>query len=111
MRNVPASLAHRATRWLALSFAYMVLITVICLVASTDVVRYRVLTFALNGGMSEWNNSYDSQEWSSRHDLIIRLMETGAGTANYSKLIVLDPATGQAYQPTQTGTPPAATGL
>ncbi len=29
--------------WLALSFAYMVLITVICLVAQTDVVRYRAL--------------------------------------------------------------------
>src|SRR5215475_9182318 len=29
--------------WLALSFAYMVVITGICLVAQTDVVRYRVL--------------------------------------------------------------------
>jgi nitric oxide reductase large subunit len=29
--------------WLALTFAYMVLITVICLVAQTDVVRYRAL--------------------------------------------------------------------
>jgi nitric oxide reductase large subunit len=29
--------------WLALSFAYMVLITAICVVAQTDVVRYRVL--------------------------------------------------------------------
>ena len=28
--------------WLALSFAYMVLITAICVVAQTDVVRYRV---------------------------------------------------------------------
>jgi len=33
--------------WLALSFAYIVLITVICLVASTDVVRYRVLILIL----------------------------------------------------------------
>jgi nitric oxide reductase large subunit len=33
--------------WLALSFAYMVLITVICLVAQTDVVRYRVLILIL----------------------------------------------------------------
>jgi nitric oxide reductase large subunit len=33
--------------WLALSFAYMVLITVICLVAQTDVVRYRALIMIL----------------------------------------------------------------
>ncbi len=33
--------------WLALSFAYMVLITMICLVAQTDVVRYRVLILIL----------------------------------------------------------------
>jgi nitric oxide reductase large subunit len=33
--------------WLGLSFAYMVLITVICLVAQTDVVRYRVLILIL----------------------------------------------------------------
>ena len=33
--------------WLALSFAYMVLITAICLVAQTDVVRYRVLILIL----------------------------------------------------------------
>jgi nitric oxide reductase large subunit len=33
--------------WLALSFAYMALITVICLVAQTDVVRYRVLILIL----------------------------------------------------------------
>lgn len=33
--------------WLALSFAYMVLITVICLVAQADVVRYRVLILIL----------------------------------------------------------------
>jgi nitric oxide reductase large subunit len=33
--------------WLALSFAYMVLITVICLVAQTDVVRYRALILIL----------------------------------------------------------------
>ena len=36
--------------WLALSFAYMVLITVICLVAQTDVVRYRVLILILAAG-------------------------------------------------------------
>jgi nitric oxide reductase large subunit len=33
--------------WLGLSFAYMILITVICLVAQTDVVRYRVLILIL----------------------------------------------------------------
>jgi nitric oxide reductase large subunit len=33
--------------WLALSFAYMILITAICLVAQTDVVRYRVLILIL----------------------------------------------------------------
>jgi nitric oxide reductase large subunit len=33
--------------WLALSFAYMVLITAICLVAQTDVVRYRALILIL----------------------------------------------------------------
>jgi len=33
--------------WLALTFAYMALITVICLVAQTDVVRYRVLILIL----------------------------------------------------------------
>ncbi len=33
--------------WLALSFAYMVLIAAICLVAQTDVVRYRALIMIL----------------------------------------------------------------
>src|ERR1051325_2755484 len=33
--------------WLALSFAYMVLITAICLVAQADVVRYRALILIL----------------------------------------------------------------
>jgi nitric oxide reductase large subunit len=33
--------------WLALTFAYMVLITVICLVAQADVVRYRALIMIL----------------------------------------------------------------
>jgi nitric oxide reductase large subunit len=33
--------------WLTLSFAYMVLITAICLVAQSDVVRYRVLILIL----------------------------------------------------------------
>jgi nitric oxide reductase large subunit len=33
--------------WLALSFAYMVLITAICLLAQTDVVRYRALILIL----------------------------------------------------------------
>jgi nitric oxide reductase large subunit len=33
--------------WLALSFAYMVLITAICVVAQTDVIRYRALILIL----------------------------------------------------------------
>ena len=36
--------------WLALSFAYMVVITGICLVAQTDVVRYRPLLLVLAAG-------------------------------------------------------------
>jgi nitric oxide reductase large subunit len=36
--------------WLALSFAYMVLIAAICLVAQTDVVRYRALIAILAVG-------------------------------------------------------------
>lgn len=36
--------------WLALSFAYMVLITAICLVAQADVVRYRALIAILAVG-------------------------------------------------------------
>ena len=36
--------------WLALGFAYMVLITAICLVASLDVVRYRALLLVLAVG-------------------------------------------------------------
>jgi len=36
--------------WLALSFAYMVVITGICLLAQTDVVRYRALLLVLAAG-------------------------------------------------------------
>jgi hypothetical protein len=36
--------------WLALAFAYMVVITGICLVAQTDVVRYRPLLLVLAAG-------------------------------------------------------------
>jgi hypothetical protein len=36
--------------WLALAFAYMVLITGICLIAQTDVVRYRPLLLLLAAG-------------------------------------------------------------
>ena len=36
--------------WLALAFAYMVVITGICLLAQTDVVRYRPLLLVLAGG-------------------------------------------------------------
>lgn len=36
--------------WLALSFAYMVVITGICLVAQTDVLRYRPLLLVLAAG-------------------------------------------------------------
>ncbi|HET7177820.1 MAG TPA: hypothetical protein VFI63_03945 [Solirubrobacterales bacterium] len=36
--------------WLALAFAYMVVITLICLVAQADVVRYRALLLILAGG-------------------------------------------------------------
>ena len=36
--------------WLALGFAYMVVITAICLIAATDVVRYRALLLALAAG-------------------------------------------------------------
>jgi hypothetical protein len=36
--------------WLALAFAYMVLITAICLVAQSDVVRYRPLVLILAAG-------------------------------------------------------------
>ena len=36
--------------WLALAFAYMVLITGICLLAQTDVVRYRALLLLLAAG-------------------------------------------------------------
>lgn len=36
--------------WLALSFAYMVVITGICLVAQADVVRYRLLLLVLAAG-------------------------------------------------------------
>jgi hypothetical protein len=36
--------------WLALSFAYMVVITGICLLAQTDVVRYRALLLILAAG-------------------------------------------------------------
>jgi len=36
--------------WLALAFAYMVVITGICLVAQADVVRYRPLLLVLAGG-------------------------------------------------------------
>ena len=36
--------------WLALSFAYMVVITGICLLAQTDVVRYRPLLLVLAAG-------------------------------------------------------------
>jgi nitric oxide reductase large subunit len=46
---------HRAPHtqeylWLALSFAYMVVITAICLVAQADVVRYRPLLLVLAAG-------------------------------------------------------------
>lgn len=46
---------HRAPHtqvylWLALSFAYMVVITGICLVAQADVVRYRPLLLVLAAG-------------------------------------------------------------
>lgn len=36
--------------WLALAFAYMVVITAICLLAQTDVVRYRALILVLAAG-------------------------------------------------------------
>jgi hypothetical protein len=36
--------------WLALAFAYMVVITAICLVAQADVVRYRALLLVLAAG-------------------------------------------------------------
>lgn len=36
--------------WLALSFAYMVVITGICLLAQTDIVRYRALLLVLAAG-------------------------------------------------------------
>ena len=36
--------------WLALAFAYMVVITGICLLAQTDVVRYRALLLVLAAG-------------------------------------------------------------
>jgi hypothetical protein len=36
--------------WLALAFAYMVIITLICLLAQTDVVRYRALLLVLAAG-------------------------------------------------------------
>ncbi|HEX5929881.1 MAG TPA: hypothetical protein VFY48_10860 [Solirubrobacterales bacterium] len=36
--------------WLALAFAYMVVITGICLIAQTDVVRYRALLLLLAAG-------------------------------------------------------------
>lgn len=36
--------------WLALAFAYMAVITCICLVAQADVVRYRALLLVLAGG-------------------------------------------------------------
>lgn len=36
--------------WLALAFAYMVVITAICLLAQTDVVRYRALLLVLAAG-------------------------------------------------------------
>src|SRR5881397_3188194 len=38
--------------WLALGFAYMVVITGICLVVQADVVRYRSLLLVLAGGKS-----------------------------------------------------------
>lgn len=64
--------------------------------------------FSLQGGMSAWASSYDSMEWSSRHDCIVRIMEVpGSSPREYTKIIVLDLATNLAYQPAQTGTPPA----
>lgn len=36
--------------WLALAFAYMVVITLLCLVAQADVVRYRALLLVLAAG-------------------------------------------------------------
>jgi nitric oxide reductase large subunit len=42
----------REQLWLALAFAYMVVITAICVVAQTDVVRYRALLLILAVGKS-----------------------------------------------------------
>lgn len=67
-----------------------------------------VQAFALQGGMSAWAPSYDSIEWSARHDLIVRIIEVpGSSPKAYTKLLVLDPVDSKAYQPAQTGTPPA----